>query len=396
MVTVDERVIRDLVESIHDRPGRVMLVTAGAGTRALAWLLGVAGASRTLLEALTPYDESSFDDFLGRKPRKYVELRTAGLLAGRAVARARRLYRGQEPVIGLACTATIITDRPKRGQHRAHIAAWTAESVDRYSLYMHKGERDRRGEEEMVSLLIMNALARAYGLAVELPIRLLDKDRFSRVYFDLSGETRKLYSGTIEKFGIGADGRKLGRRNKSLAILSGAFNPLHEGHLALARTAEAVLDQEVVFELAAVNAGKPTLSVEQTQERLLQFAGRHTVIVSNAALFSLKADLFPGATFIVGVDTAERVLQSRYYDDDPDKMVEALGRIRQRGCRFLVAGRVDEKGHYRKATDIDIPSEFNLLFTPFPGDHFRIDISSTEVRAKGTVPSVISPDNLQI
>ena len=51
--------IRQLIQEIHDNPGKVMIVTAGAGTQAVAWLLGVAGASRTLLEALILYEETS-------------------------------------------------------------------------------------------------------------------------------------------------------------------------------------------------------------------------------------------------------------------------------------------------------------------------------------------------
>ena len=171
-----KREIRQLVQQIHDSQGRVIVVTAGAGTQAVAWLLGVAGASRTLLEALVPYDESSFNDFLGQAPDQYVAPATAGLLAGRAVSRAQRLFKGPEPVIGLACTATIVTDRPKLGPHRAHICAWTAEKIIHHSLHLHKGARDRKGEEGVVSRLLLNALAEAYNLKERLPLPLTAGD----------------------------------------------------------------------------------------------------------------------------------------------------------------------------------------------------------------------------
>ena len=116
--------IKQLVQTIHDAPERIVLVAAGAGTEALSNLLGVAGATRTLLEALVPYSQAAFDEFLGRPPAKYVTERTARLLAGRAFTRARWLEANTNPVVGLACTATIITDRPKRGEHRAYIATW--------------------------------------------------------------------------------------------------------------------------------------------------------------------------------------------------------------------------------------------------------------------------------
>lgn len=382
MATPDEKAIRQLVKIIHDSPGRVMIVTAGAGAQALTWLLGVPGASRSLLEALTPYDESSFDSFLGWKPEKYVMEDTAGFLAGRAVVRARNLYQGEEPVIGLACTATIITDRPKRGQHRAHVATWEAGSVCRYSLHLRKGMRDRQGEEELVSTVIINALAKAYGLDGQLPIAIQKGDRFDVSHSDLLGAAKELNDGKLDVFGIGADGSLLGKKNGPAAILSGAFNPLHQGHLGLAHVAADLLGSEVVFELAIANAGKPILSVDQALERLLQFAGRYPVMASRAPLFTDKAELYPGATFVVGVDTAARVLQPRFYDDSHQKMLAALARIRKRRCRFLVAGRVDDRGNFFAATDLETSHQYADLFIPIAAERFRIDISSTRLRSR--------------
>ena len=67
---------RHLIQAIHDSPPRAVLAAAGAGSRALADLLGVPGASRTLLEALIPYAADSFDEFLGLRPEQYVSEET--------------------------------------------------------------------------------------------------------------------------------------------------------------------------------------------------------------------------------------------------------------------------------------------------------------------------------
>ena len=37
-------------------------------------------------------------------------------------------------MVGVGCTAAIATDRPKRGAHRCHVAAWSQRGVTTYSL----------------------------------------------------------------------------------------------------------------------------------------------------------------------------------------------------------------------------------------------------------------------
>lgn len=374
------RDVRELVQTIHDSPGRLVLVTAGAGAQALAWLLGVAGASRTLLEALIPYDWASFNDFLGQEPEQYVAPETARLMAGRALTRGRWLHR-EEPIIGLACTATIATDRPKRGPHRAHVAIWQEGCVAGYSLVLEKGARDRAGEEQMVSRLILNALAQTYGLDRRLEMALRPGDSLERTTVDLGGSAKRLHADEIGFFVIHEDGELTEEGGEPPLILAGAFNPLHEGHLELARAAMAREERPLAFELSARNVDKPPVEPEAALERAAQFAGRWPIVVSNAPTFLEKSALYPGATFVVGYDTAVRVLRPRYYDDSVEKMRDALATIDARSCDFLVAGRVGEEDRFHAATDLDAPPAFAHLFRPLPD--FRRDISSTELRESG-------------
>ncbi len=377
-----EEEIREVVETIHNRPGRIVLVTAGAGTQALAWLLGVAGASRTLLEAIIPYDAASFIDFLGRRPEQHVADETARLLAGKALERARFLNSTEEPSIGIACTATIITDRPKRGQHRAHIAIWTAGLVNTTYIKLKKSVRQREGEEDMVSRIILNTLSQAMAVNRKLPLAFEDGDIYNSEGIDLAAAVDDLQRGARACFEVTDDGR-LVERPKPKAVLSGAFNPLHDGHLELARAAEEISGLPVTFELAAVNAYKGTLDQGQTLDRLAQFAGIQPAIVSRGATFQEKARLYPGSLFIVGVDTAERVLQPRYYGDSKEGMLAALAEIEGLGCRFLVAGRADKQGNFKDASELNPPAPFESLFEPISQELFRYDVSSSVLRERG-------------
>ncbi len=176
--------VRALVERIHATPTMAVVVVSGAGARALAWLLGVPGASRTLLEASVPYARAAMVEFLGCEPAEYVSPQTAVAMAEAAHRRAAHLRGADHPearVVGLACTATIATDRPKRGAHRCSVASVGSAGCSTYDLVLTKGTRDRNGEEQVVSRLVLHALAEACGLPAALALGLLDGERLDVV-----------------------------------------------------------------------------------------------------------------------------------------------------------------------------------------------------------------------
>lgn len=378
--------LHHLIQAIHDAPHQLMLVIAGAGHSALSHLLDVAGASRTLLEALVPYSQASFDDFLTRPPAQYVAGATARLLAGRAYTRAQQLNLADKPVFGLACTAAIATDRLKRGDHRAHIARWQQDGVVEYELWLEKGARTRAEEETLVSRLILHVIAEGCGVAATLAAPLLPPDlpqaTLTTTPYFYAAAAQALTTGQRHYFGITADGLAYPTAAPPL-ILSGAFNPLHEGHLGMAQAAETLLNQPLAFELAAINVDKPPLPAEVILARTSQFAGRYAVLVSDAPTYIQKARLYPGTTFVVGYDTAVRIFAPRYYNHSEAQMLAALTEIEALGCRFLVAGRLDDQGTFRGLADVDMPARFASLFTAIPETLFRSDVSSTILRTTG-------------
>jgi hypothetical protein len=371
---------RHLIQAIHDSPPRAMFAAAGAGSRALADLLGVSGASRTLLEALIPYAADSFDEFLGLRPEQYVSADTARRMAGRALARARHLRELETwPLVGLACTAAIVTDRPKKGEHRAHVATWSPERLRAHTLRLAKGARDRAGEEGLVSALILNALAEASGVSEQLALPLGPGDEATTATVEFAPAAERLYRDAVPFFGILPDGTLA--TEPSTALLSGSFDPLHAGHIGLAETAAALLGRPVAFELSAVNADKPPLPPAAVLDRLSQFAGRYPAYAANAPTFNQKARLYPGAVFVVGYDTAARVIQPRYYGDSEAAMLAALAEIGDYGSRFLVAGRLDDDGLFHELPELSLPAGYESLFEAIPARLFRHDVSSTEIRA---------------
>ncbi|MEM7111859.1 MAG: hypothetical protein AAF614_05460 [Chloroflexota bacterium] len=375
--------LQAFIEAIHQSPYRLVFVTAGAGSQALSHLLGVAGASETLLEAVVPYSFASFNDFLGYVPQKYVSPKAANLLAGRALTRARWLEDEERPVLGIACTATIATTRPKKGEHRAHIAVWQPEKVTCYSLYLHKGRRDRAGEEDAVSRVILNGLAEACGLAERLDIHWYKRDRLEIKVHDLETAVHQLLDHTVPYLGIYPDGRIRSSNINPQILLSGSFNPLHDGHIQMAKAASELLNKPVAFEIPAINADKPALAAASVVNRVAQFAGRYPVYITRAPNFIHKARLFPNTVFVIGFDTATRILQPRFYGNTLEQRDAALAELRELNCSLLVAGRVDDDGVFHDCSELPVPLEYKSLFQGIPDSIFRLDISSTKLRQTG-------------
>src|SRR5262249_56173664 len=122
---------------------------------------------------------------------------------------------------------------------------------------------------------------------------------------------------------------------------------------------------------------RPPLSRDEIERRLRQFAGR-VVWLTRAPTFVEKARLFPGTVFGVGADTAARILSPRYCPEGD--LDAALAAIRAQGCRFLVAGRVDQAGRLLSLDDLSPPPAHRDLFEAIPADVFRMDVSSTQLR----------------
>ena len=380
--------IEDIVVKLHAAPPKAVLAVAGAGSSAMSWLLGVAGASRTLLEAGVPYSRLAMVDLVGSEPEQYVSPQTAREMARAAYRRGLRLREDDAPVVGIACTAAIATDRARRGADRACLAAWDADRVISANLMLEKGIRDRAGEEQTVSRLLLQIMAQAFGVDADLPLGLTAAEHLEMAAVNHPGPVARLLAGEVAVVMSLADGRLAAVEtaavtdSSQLAVLPGSFSPLHYGHRELARVAGEITGLEVIYELSVVNVDKPPLTESEIRRRVGQFAGTRRLALTRAPTFREKAERFPGCVFIIGWDTLIRLIDPRYYGDSEGAMLRALAEIWALGCRFLVAGRTMD-GAFRTLGEAAIPQRFSPLFQAIPEAAFRADVSSTELRGQG-------------
>src|SRR5438874_1225548 len=109
--------------ALAPRRRRPALAITGGGSGAVGELLRVPGGSRLLIEAQIPYDALALAAFLGFAPAQACSSDTAIAMAQSARARAARLMpAGTDLVgpdlVGLGATAALVSDRPRKGEHR--------------------------------------------------------------------------------------------------------------------------------------------------------------------------------------------------------------------------------------------------------------------------------------
>ena len=360
------------IEKIHDSGSRLVLVVTGGGSQAISSLLSVAGASRSILLATVPYADTALTEWLGSRPESFCSSRTARAMAMSAYEKAKILDASAERLVGVSCTASLASDRPKKGPHRFFIATQTIETTTCLHLELEKGARSRFEEEQVTASAILNEIATACGLADRLPSEFRSSEQPERQTKTAAPGWRALLAGAEDRIAVG-------KSSEPRVLFPGAFNPIHVGHRRMAEIASRILGSPTAYEISIVNVDKPPLDFITIDERLQQFTPDQTVWLTRAPTFAEKAQIFPGVTFVVGTDTIERIAEPRYYQSNVPAMLRAIEQIAIAGCRFLVFGRKFD-GVFQGLDDLNLPPSLRAICDEVPESEFREDISSTELR----------------
>ena len=375
-----DKQIWDQVEAVLESGVELALATTGGGCELVSWLLNHPGASRAVVEVQVPYHAGVLRDYLGFSGPHRVEEKTALSMAGQAFVRAREFSGGEGRSVGLGCTAALVTRRVRRGEERACIALRLEREYRVYALHFAREGADRLEQEDVLSRFILHMLADACGASLSEEAELPNWVSVSARVLSLEDPLELVLRGEVDVVEVDAAGNVFAEVERwNRLLLPGSFNPLHQGHTRLAEVAQKQSGRALCLEISVENVDKPALSRRELDGRLEQLRGRYAVVVTRAPTFVEKARLFGDCFFVIGYDTAVRLLEGKYYGGGEEGMEKALKEMKEGGCRFQVAGRLHQ-GAYRTLDDLELPELYREVFVAIPEEVFRMDVSSTEIR----------------
>jgi hypothetical protein len=372
-----------LLTTLQARGLRVVLITAGGGSAAIPAFVALPGASAVVLEAVVPSARAATDALLGGPQESYCSSRAARRLAMAAWERCRRHGAEIGAAVGVACTASLATTVPKRGDHRIVVAVQTLGETSAATLGLVKGARSRSEEETIAAAFILARIGAVVGsssLAEERLALLLRPGEEMIVDRAPAPEAwQAILAGTSGGVRLaGPDGGLLPGPCGREAIFPGSFDPLHDGHRAMARIGARITGLPVAYELSIRNVEKPALDFLEIAARAESFAGAEAWLTS-APTFVEKLALFPGAPFLIGADTFVRLGNPRYYGGSTDRAAAAVARIAGDSGGLIVFGRVRD-GQFTEPSQLEAPPALRAIARFVTEEEFRRDISSTSLR----------------
>src|SRR5437879_9917212 len=152
-------------------------------------------------------------------------------MAQSARARAARLAPAGADLVGLGATAALVSDRPRRGEHRFHIAFANAAGIAHCTCVLAKGRRNRAAQEDLVSRAIVLWLARACGIAAPSPRSLFDTDeQYAETGVAAVDAIAQLLAGELDRVTVQPDGQMMLSAPQPVLLVPSSFNPMPAAH----------------------------------------------------------------------------------------------------------------------------------------------------------------------
>jgi hypothetical protein len=393
--------VQELVSGRH----RVIVHAAGSTGGLNDWL-GAPGSSRFFDGYIRTHGRRMTEELVGRElTPPFVSEDVAIHMAASAYERALKyaVLDGEagRPIIAVAITSAVSTNRARRGEDRAIICIRIQDGYFLVDVQMDKvadgqAARDMRRDEQarFIDLVALNAIFHVSGVApmvlgaggfqseqfepagdgkVTVMPKRIDED--PDVFFDLVFDLPSADGGLAEPLRIDQIDWS------DYVLFPGSFNPLHYGHLEMAKWMEYRTGRKVIFQISQHHPVKTHLAFDEEllRARLSQFRYRHPVVVTpHHGLYIDKGKLFAGAHILMGADALVHMLNFDFYERGESELREGLTLCQENGTIFWVVDRRWE-GNVLTLKDIEVPFAHRRMFQQLSAVN---EISSSQIRGQ--------------
>lgn len=351
----------------------IIATGAGAGIQQLLW--EVPGSSAYLSGCSFPYSNDEQEDLLGFMPEHFCSEEAAVDLASAAYMKAYK-FGGKRPV-GVGLAASVASEKIHRGDHRIHTCVITNDFVRSIEITLEKGVgKEKRAQDGKQSDgagfgLMMNTI-------FDVDDAFMRRDQMK----DTSALARERFF--LHPF-FTANGKRLADLPKGkYSLMSGAFNPPHEGHFGIAQAAQEQYHYTTAFEITAEPPHKDALSVQTLLQRAQLLKGYDRLFTGKLPYYLDKARKYPGRPMILGADAMVRMMDPKWGLN----LGEMFGEFYNLNTKLFISAReIDGKLMTCESILLDIRDKLpfkdwasaQIIMKPIKGEW---NISSTEIREK--------------
>lgn len=380
------QVIADLKRALTElnaSPFQVTFATTGLGALMNTLIWGQGGCSRTLRNSLFTYDCSSTIELIGRDLKKgefTIPPTASGMSAAVLFKGYQRLFESQEIdkvpyLIGAAMCGAVQTCRKRNGLDVAQMSLRVLRGglVKEWTMSLELDKSYSRGWQDILAcFMFLNGILCIAGInQIRIPAQLTLKNevvRFLEDHLNIAPTTQNLpdfrklikTAGGIRQYGdhlvcnpepysftlyphsdlLKHDGAIVIEPDgsvKSLSILDGkelvsvstSANPLSPLHFLLMREGRKAVEGGIpVLELCLGNPDKGEIDLHEIAARAAQAHGLcHVIVRTGSGKFIDK--VAPNQSHVIGIDTAIRILDPKYYGADDATLAERQALVQQ-------------------------------------------------------------------
>lgn len=357
----------EVVKKINQSPYKAFFAIAGGGQSFIGDYTKISGASETVVGAIIPYHQSTFDTFVGEKVEKYCSDETARKLATACYKECIKAGQPAKFCVGIGASSSVVKDNEREGrEHHFFIAAHCYNKTFTFNLTLRQG-RTRLREDQIANDLIMVALTRAtVNPDANLELVLGSKEKLQYDIATAPNTLSCLYPCNFT-----------GNLPDHLVIYPGSFNPFHKGHKLVYSVAEKILDAKPILEFSTVNTDKivPDWITVRNRVAHLDLVGL-PYLLTDKPTFKEKVkffrDRYPDKrlTFVVGADVWERIWNVKY----AGPLNELEDFFWENNVKFLVFARRGSETKLNFGEDLKITCPM--------AEKIELNISSTQIRKR--------------